>query len=109
VIRARVEVALERALAQAERQSLERAVIGGGERQHASGSQDATRLREPSGRVGDVLDHLSGPHHVKARALQRELAFGLDQADVQAGVTPACTTHGLRRDVDGDHLGSLAL
>ncbi len=53
-------------------QSRQRAVLGGADEQHATRAQHAAELREPLRGVGDVLDHLAGPHGVEARVLERQ-------------------------------------
>src|SRR5205823_2088160 len=79
------------------------AVPGGRQQQLALGAQHPAHLGEPPDRVGDVLDHLAGPHHVELGVGQRPGALQGEQACVQARHRRARPAQRLLGHVGSDH------
>lgn len=78
-------------------------MTGRGQEQTAPRHQDTAHFREPARRVGDVLDDLAGPHHIKRAVGERERAVDRHELELQRGVAPAGSGQRRLRDVGGGH------
>ena len=106
VLAARIEIALPRTRCQRERQAPGKRVGGGAEQQRAARAQHAANLRQPAGGVGDVLDHLSGPHHVEGRVGQLPLAFAGQERQLQLGVRDGGAAQRLLGNLGAQHVSA---
>jgi hypothetical protein len=104
VLSQRGEVGLE--ASQRDHGSPQAPVRRGGDEEPARRPQHTPDLRQPAGRVGDVLDDLGRPHHVEARVLQRPRPVRLDQQEAQAGVALPRALDRPLRHLDPDRLGA---
>jgi len=106
VIAARVEVARERTPGERQAHEREPSVRRRAQQQASARAQHAANLRQPRGRVGDVLDHLPRPDHVKARIFELPRPLRGDQAQVELRVARPRTPQRLLGDVDPHHTGA---
>jgi len=104
VIAAGIEVSLERAHLKRPPEHLKAPVAGRAQQQTAAWAQHAAHFGQPTGGVGDVLDHLARPHRVKARVLQWPGSFGPHLPQVELRMAHARAPQRLGGDVDTHHL-----
>jgi hypothetical protein len=79
----------------------------GAEQQQPTRAQHTPQLREPAGRVGDVLDRLTGPHRVERVVRQRPAVLALEREQLQVRAPRVGAAQRQRRDVDPHHLDPL--
>jgi len=65
--------------------------------------QHAAHLRQPADGIGDVLDHLPGPHHIEARVRKRPGSRGRHLLKVELGMAQVRAPQRLGGNVDPHH------
>lgn len=74
------------------------------QQQPAAGCQHAPHLREPAGRVRDVLDHLAAPNELERVLIEGERSFDRDEAEIEIGMPGARPAQRSLRHLHADRL-----